>query len=309
MATSKRVVFGAVIGLLLSLFSGVRAADRNSDATQSSTEIKLVYLGNAGWQISDSRTVVLVDPFLSQFSLSREPTGNDTATPDTVAIDRRIPAADYIFITHGHLDHMLDAPYIALKTGATVIGLETVANIARAYGVSDTKLITVRGGEDYEFGRFSLRVIPSLHSALREKRWFNSLDATATAPRDLKAPLKVSAFVAGGSLVYLLRMAGHQILIMGSMNYIEREMEGLRPDIALVGANRQRREIYDYAGRLMRALGLPPTVLPTHWDAYGRSAQQKSAREAVEEFVNEVKAASSHTNVIVPRHFEPIMIK
>jgi hypothetical protein len=44
---------------------------------------------------------------------------------------------------------------------------------------------------------------------------------------------------------------------MGSMNCIEREMEGLRPDIDLVGANSQRREIYDYAGRLMRALGHP----------------------------------------------------
>jgi hypothetical protein len=59
-------------------------------------------------------------------------------------------------------------------------------------------------------------------------------------------------------VAYLLRLAGHQVLIMGSMNYIEREMEGLRPDLALVGANSQRREIYDYAGRLMRALGHPP---------------------------------------------------
>jgi hypothetical protein len=40
--------------------------------------------------------------------------------------------------------------------------------------------------------------------------------------------------------------SGHRILITGSMNYIEREMQGLRPDIALIGSSASRREIYDH---------------------------------------------------------------
>ncbi len=44
------------------------------------------------------------------------------------------------------------------------------------------------------------------------------------------------------------------------MNYIEREIEGLKPDVALVGAMPERREIYDYMGRLLRALEAPPLV-------------------------------------------------
>ena len=71
--------------------------------------------------------------------------------PDTEGIDARIRRADYILVTHGHLDHALDAPYIAIKTGATIIGNETVANLARAYDVPDAQLVVVRGGEDYEF--------------------------------------------------------------------------------------------------------------------------------------------------------------
>ena len=50
------------------------------------------------------------------------------------------------------------------------------------------------------------------------------------------------------------------------MNYVEREIEGFRPDVVLVGAAESRREIYDYTGRLMRVLGSPAVVLPTHWD-------------------------------------------
>jgi len=70
-------------------------------------------------------------------------------------------------------------------------------------------------------------------------------------------------------LALLLRIGGHEILIMGSMNFIEREMEGLRPDMALVGSNNQRHEVYDFTGRLMRVLGHPAVVLPTHADAHG----------------------------------------
>jgi hypothetical protein len=53
------------------------------------------------------------------------------------------------------------------------------------------------------------------------------------------------------------------------MNYIEREITGLRPDIAIIGAGRSRNEIYHCTARLMRALGNPATVFPTHWDDYG----------------------------------------
>ena len=124
----------------------------------------------------------------------------------------------------------------------------------RAYGVPEEQLITVRGGEDYEFGTFSLKVIPSIHSALDHKHYFSS----ETAPATLKAPLTLKQIhPEGGTLAYLVRFHGHQILAFGGMNYIERELEGLQPDVVMVGAAGSRKEIYDYTGRLMRVLALP----------------------------------------------------
>jgi hypothetical protein len=38
---------------------------------------------------------------------------------------------------------------------------------------------------------------------------------------------------------------------------------GLRPDVVLMGAGESRKEIYDYAGRLMRAWGFPAIVSST----------------------------------------------
>ena len=247
-------------------------------------ELRLTYLGNAGWEITDGRTVVLVDPFLTQFArwkpgaVEAGPEPDALYVPDTALINKHVTRADYILITHGHSDHALDAGYISRRTGATIIGHQTAANLARASEVRDSALITVIGGEDYEFDTFSLRVIPNIHSALDQKRYYNNgRGITGNAPAGLRAPLRRKDYVEGGNLAYLLRMAGHEVLIMGSMNYIEREMDGMRPDIALVGANSQRLEIHDYTARLMRLLGQPALVIPSHADAYGNPKPSAAA--------------------------------
>jgi len=282
--------------------------------------VEITYLGNAGWQISDGKVVILVDPYLSEFrknAPTEQMTGDDPlAQPDAASIDAHITKADYILITHGHDDHMLDAPYISKRTGAVIICTESAANIARAWGVGDRfdprevdlrkiptqPLIVVRGGEDFQFRDFSLEVIPSLHTALFDKRYNDGFWAGDTPP-GLKAPLHESAYKEGGTLVYLLRIAGHRIFIMGSMNYIERNVTGLRPDIAIIGAGSDRKQIYHYTDRLMHALGNPAVVFPTHWDDYG-TKPRSAALKQVETFVTEVRSASPKTKVIVPEYFK-----
>lgn len=186
-----------------------------------------------------------------------------------------------------------------------MIGTESTQNVMRAYNVPENQLITVRGGEDYEFGKFCLRVIPNIHTALDHKHYFSS----ETAPAGMKAPLTLEQMnPEGGTLAYLIRFDGHQILAFGGMNYIEREIGGLTPDLVLVGASGARRETYDYTGRRMRDLHFPALVLPTHWDNFVApyEASQEPAIDALQSFVQEVKAASPNTNVIVPKYFEPI---
>jgi len=297
------VYFGALTAAAAPSPSAARAA------------LRLTYLGNAGWEISDGTTVVLVDPFLTQFArwepgaVAAGPDPDAAYVPDSARIDRHIRRADYILVTHGHSDHALDAGYIATRTGANIVGHETIANLARAYRVPEQQLITVVGGEDYDFDTFSVRVIPSIHSALDDKRYFNNgRDIAGTAPRGLTAPLRRRDYQEGGSLAYLIRMGGYEILVMGSMNYIEREMQGLRPDVALIGANSQRLEIHDFTGRLLRALGSPALVIPNHADAYGNPNPPAAALADRERFRQEVLAASPGSRYLFPTWFEPIVL-
>ena len=165
-------------------------------------------------------------------------------------------------------------------------------------------MITVRGGEDYDFGDLSVRVIPSIHSPLNDKRYYQS----DVIEEGVTRPLRISQLVEGGSLMYLVRIAGREVLTMGSMNYVEREVEGLRPDVALVGAAPSHLEVWRYTPRLMEALGFPPVVMPTHADnfqaPYGSTMAYRP--EWVETFADEVRAASPGTRVVSPRHLEVV---
>jgi len=306
--------------ILLAALALAGSALAASDA-ESRRPVEISYLGNAGWQLTDGKVVILVDPYLSEFR-NNAPTehvseDDPIVQPDAQSIDAHISRADYILITHGHEDHMLDAPYISKKTGAVIICTESAANIARAWGVGEVfdpqhvdlkkigtqPLIVVRGGEDFQFANFSLEVIASLHTALFDKRYNDGFWAGSTPP-GLKAPLHESDYKEGGTLIYLLRIAGHRILIMGSMNYVERRVAGLRPDIAIVGAGRDRYQLYRYTDRLMRALGDPPVVFPTHWDDYGTKPRSEALKQ-VGTFIAEVRTASPKTRVIVPEYFTP----
>lgn len=283
--------------------------------------ITMRWLGAAGWEIASTPddgsdpVIVLVDPYLTRAkygsSASWDPedprptyTRNDTLFSDHAVIDAHIPRADYILVQHSHPDHVMDVPYLAHKTGAVVIGHETTINIMRAYGVPDGQLITVRGGEDYDFEEVSIRIVPSLHSPLNDKRYYQSEVVSADATR----PLRINQLVEGGSLMYLVRLGGYEVLTMGSMNYIEREVEGLRPDVALVGAAPSHLEIHRYTPKLMEALGYPGTVMPTHADnfqaPYGSSIAYRTAW--IESFAAEVREASPGSNLILPEHLETL---
>lgn len=285
--------------------------------------VSLAYLGTAGWQITNGKIVILIDPYLTRVK-SRSP--NDDVSPDdprpsvtrdsivesdTAVIDAHIKKADFIFLTHTHSDHSLDMPYIARKTGARVVGTESTANVARAYDVPERQIQVVKGGEDLNFEGFSVRVIRSVHGIFRKPMPGLAPVSPPVVPAGVKAPLRLGQYAEGGTLAYLIEIDRHRILVFGSMNYIESELVGLHPDVALIGAMPERNNIEDYTPRLMRVLGNPPLVLPTHWDRFNvpYTFSQEPAVRRLQSFIDEVKSASPSTRVIVPEYFKPIALE
>lgn len=111
--------------------------------------MRLTYYGHACFAVEAGGTTLLFDPFI---------TPNDLAK----TIDVDAVAADYIFLSHGHFDHVTDAARIALRTGATVIaGFE----VSQWIGKQDVKTEAMNPGGScaFEFGR--VKCVNALHSS------------------------------------------------------------------------------------------------------------------------------------------------
>ncbi|HEX6244952.1 MAG TPA: MBL fold metallo-hydrolase [Polyangiales bacterium] len=269
------------------------AATKLAAPTRARAELRLTYLGVAGYQLESGAIRILADPYFS-----RPAPGGAVVVPDLAAIALHAPSrADLILVGHSHADHLLDVPSVALATQAQVMGSLSTARVARASGVPDDRIITVKGGEDYAFDGYSVRAIPSLHSALDHKHTFG-----AEIPADVTLPMPSSGYAEGGTLAYLIRLGGHEVLFLSTANFIEHELNGMRPDVAIVAPG-LRHEVHDYTCRLMRSLGEPPLVYANHFDDLHAPAENQEPPADVKAFADEVRACSPRTQVVIPRAF------
>jgi hypothetical protein len=129
---------------------------------------------------------------------------------------------------------------------------------------------------------------------------------------DPPAPNVVGDMPEGDSLCYLLTVDdGPSVFIMSSANFVERNLSGIRPDVALV-AGLFHDQISDYTERLLRTLDYPSVLLPTHWDNFERPYEDgaQDLRDilgeagALDTFVGELKRVSPESRVVVLDFFE-----
>jgi L-ascorbate metabolism protein UlaG (beta-lactamase superfamily) len=263
-------------------------------------------------EISFANNTVLLDPWLSRTDTGLFSGQFNPHTPvkvDEAVIDQHIKRADHILVGHGHWDHIADVPYIAKKTGARVKGPESHINMLRAYGVPYPKLIPCKGGESFQFDGYSIQVFRGLHSVQPTKK-------VPFPGRFLSVPVlpaTIADMPEGDTLIYMLTVGGKfSVFLMSTANFIEREITGLRPDVALV-APLGRQQIPTFTERLLKTLGSPKLILPTHWDNWKLplSAPPQDARNRlgdagnIDLFVKEVKQVSPSSQVVTMSFIQP----
>lgn len=101
--------------------------------------MKFSYYGHACFGVECEGKQVLFDPFIS---------GNPLAQ----GIDLDTIPADYIFLSHGHVDHVADCARIAQRTGAKIVCNWEMHEWLNKQGLDNTHPMNTGGRWDFEFG-------------------------------------------------------------------------------------------------------------------------------------------------------------
>lgn len=119
------------------------------------------WLGTAGLELRCEGFTLLIDPFFTR------PPRRALLGPlraDAALTARMAPRADALLITHAHYDHLLDAPAIALRTGALAYGPPNACDLLALHGVPAEQARLVRPGDCLAVGPFAVEVFPARHT-------------------------------------------------------------------------------------------------------------------------------------------------
>jgi L-ascorbate metabolism protein UlaG (beta-lactamase superfamily) len=245
--------------------------------------LEVRWLGVAGFAISDGDAVLLHDPFLSRpgtlatfFSLYR---------PDEAVLGRLLAAgspapelagADWIVIGHAHYDHLGDAPWLAQRTGALLVGSATATNVAQGYGLPAERTLAAAPGARFDAGPFEVRVVESRHAKVLFGRV--PLEGEITSPPE--APIHALSFKLGDARDYLVthRPSGLRVLTSSSAGHHPPALEalaaeGVRADLLLLATHGRDA---GYAADLVRTLR-PRIVVPCHFDDFRKGVDDPEA--------------------------------
>lgn len=232
--------------------------------------MKVTFFGTTTLLFDDGKDQILFDchftrPSLAKYINGSEPT--DTKLADSMLKLHKIDRLKAIFVSHTHHDHVMDVPYVANQTGATVYGSSSAMNVCRGGNVSESQLIEFHAEDSFEVGNYKIKVIKSLHS----KPTILNNDLGQTIDRPLVQPAKLRDYKEGGSYDFYVEAQGKRYLIRPSFNYIEHQLDGYECDVLFLGvaglakADEATEKIF-FAETVEKTK--PELIIPLHWDNF-----------------------------------------
>lgn len=212
----------------------------------------LQWLGINAFRFRHGSLTVLLDPYVTR---------NSDTLCDPAAVQRHIPSADVILISHSHWDHLADAHEIALRTGATVIGSPTTCHICTAMGVPAEQLFVAEPFTAVQCGVFSVTFYPSRHVLSGGKVPYPGLYLDPP-----NAPLsRADEYLEGGTFAVRLEFPDVRVLNVGSADIVEQHVVDTEPDVLIAGASKWENSPR-YVERLLGSIR-PRMVIPCHHDS------------------------------------------
>ncbi len=236
----------------------------------SAAPLSVTWLGVATLLLDDGSAALMTDGYFSRPSLPRVLTRK--VSPSEPRVDGCLARAgvtrlEAVVPVHTHIDHVLDSPLVAERTGARLVGGESAANVGRGHGLPEDRLIIANSGTPIALGAFEVTLVESRHSPPDR---FPGEIVTPVTP-----PVRMSAYRCGEAWSTLVhhRPSGRRLLIQGSAGFVKGALAGQRADVVYLGVGQlglqPRGYFVDYWTETVRAVGARTVVL-IHWDDFFR---------------------------------------
>lgn len=232
--------------------------------------LSLTWLGVSTLLIDDGSSALLTDGYFSRPGLARVQLTK--LAPAPARVDGCLARAGVrdlaaVIAVHAHFDHVLDSALVAERTGATLVGGESTANVGRGHGLASERLLVPAPDQPITLGAYDITLVESRHCPP------DRFPGAITAP--VIPPVRVSAYRCGEawSVVVVHRPSGRRLLIVGSAGFVPGALAGHRADVVYLGVGQLGLQPHDYLvdywAETVRAVGAKTVVL-THWDDFFR---------------------------------------
>ena len=223
--------------------------------------MKLRWFSTAAFTLTEGDTALAFDPFLGLPLGKRWPDLNGSAFRE----------ADAVFVTHGHVDHILEIPALCAGSDAPIYATRTPCRTLARRGVSPDRLREIRPGDAVDAGPFHVRVYQGRHckfdgplirqTIFSPRLWRHLL-------RALRLLFCAAAYPERGEILfYEVTAGGRRIQVMGSL--------GLDPLVdypteadALILPYQGRSDLVNYGRSLVDRLRPKAVYLDHHDDSF-----------------------------------------
>lgn len=235
--------------------------------------VSVRYTGTATLVFSDGETTWMTDGWFSRPGPLEIFLGE--IEPDVAAIERGlarngVERAVAVFPLHSHYDHAMDAPEVARRTGALLLGSASTANIGRGWGLPEAQIRVVADRQPIQLGRFTLTPIESRHFEFPDPTMRERALGDPEITEPLVPPVDVFAYKVGTA--YVLHVAHPQgtWLIVGSAGFVEGNLAGIHADAVFLGTGGLGSQTDEYRETYWQETierTRPSRVIPIHWDS------------------------------------------
>lgn len=236
-------------------------------------DITVRFSGTSTLLFSDGETAWMVDGWFSRPGPWQLLTGGVEPDVDAIAwgLERNgVDRLAAVIPAHSHYDHAMDAPEVARRTGAVVIGSEATANIARGWGLDEAQIRVVADRETVRLGAFEVTFIESRHFQFPDPAMVETMLTQNAIPEPLVPPVGVTDYKLGKAYVLHVRHPALDFMVIGSAGFVPGQLDDVAADVLFLGVGGLGSQSAAYREDFWRytvdAVD-PARVILVHWDS------------------------------------------